>query len=143
MQIGSDVEWDMTNKQNGFTLVELMIVVAVISLLAMIATSSYNSQTTKSRRAAAESFMLEVANRQDRYVLDTRQYAADMATLGMTVPAEVSANYTVTTAAVAGPPLGYTVQAVPIGTQLSRDTTCGTLGLNSAGAKTPTTSGCW
>lgn len=135
--------------QNGFTLIELMITVAIIGILSAIAYPSYTQYITKSNRAAAQGFMLTVASKQEQYMLDARSYAADMATLGYTaasIPTEVSKNYTVSVAAAATPPT-YTVTAAPTGSQLSRDTKCGTLTLNQAGIKGKSGSGtvadCW
>lgn len=130
----------------GFTLIELMIVVAIVGVLAAVAYPSYTSYVIRANRAAAQSFMLEVSSRDERYMLDARGYAPDLATLGMTVPTEVSKNYTVTLVATAAPPT-YTITATPILRQLSQDTLCGTLTLNQAGTKTEGGSGsvqdCW
>lgn len=122
----------------GFTLFELMITVAIISILVSIAYPSYVSYVTRAKRTAAEGVMLEAANRQERYLLDTRGYAADMAALGMVIPNNVSANYTVTTTSprsgVTTVP-SYEVKAQPINGQDTRDAQCGTLTINEAGTK--------
>lgn len=133
----------------GFTLIEVMIVVAVVAILAAVALPSYRDYIVRSNRSAAQSFMLEVASKQERYMLDARTYAADMATLGLTVPSNVSPNYTVTTAPVAGPPPTYTVTATPVAgsKQAAEDTKCGTLTVDGAMNKTASGSGglsfCW
>jgi type IV pilus assembly protein PilE len=91
--------------------------------------------------------MLEVTSKQERYLLDARAYATDIAALGMSVPSTVSANYTITSVLTAGPPPGYTVKATPIGNQLAKDTLCGTLTIDATGTKTASGSGgvaqCW
>ena len=119
----------------GFTLIELMITVAVMGVLAAIAYPSYMNYVARGNRSAAQSFMLEVTSRQERYLLDARQYAADFAPLGMTVPDTVSPNYSVTITNVTGPPPGYVVQAAPIGGQADNDANCGTLTIDGTGAK--------
>ncbi len=134
--------------QKGFTLIELMVAVAIVGILAAIAYPSYVNNVTKSRRSAAESFILTVANKQEQYMLDARQYANDpgaLTTLGLAIPAEVSPYYTLAVSAVnAATPPTYTITATPIpgGSQAANDTACPSLTLNQTGAKTPV-SGCW
>lgn len=121
----------------GFTLIELMVTVVVIGILAAIAYPSYVAYIVKANRAAAKSFLLEVSSRQQGYLLDARSYAADLATLKLTVPAEVSKNYTVETAPKAGAaPPGFTATAKPTGSQAVRDAGCGNLTIDEANAKT-------
>lgn len=121
----------------GFSLIEVMIVVAIIGILAAVAYPSYASYIVRSNRAAAQSYMMEVSALQQRYLLDTRSYATSMSDLDTTVPAEVSRNYLITTdlGATATPP-SFLVTAKPINNQLSRDTACATLTIDEAGRKT-------
>lgn len=119
----------------GFTLIELMIVVAVIGILASIAWPNYQEYIRKSNRAVAKSFLMDVAQRQQQYLLDKREFAADLTTLGMTVPDDVSARYTIAINDVdAGDaPPEFTVVATAIGSQVAD----GNLSIDEAGTKTP------
>ena len=122
--------------RNGFTLIELMIVIGVIGILAGIAWPSYKNYVIRANRSAAQQFMLDIANREEQYMLDARSYATGstvLTTLNMTVPTAVSPNYTITVTAVAGPPAGYLIKATAIGNQVSDSN----LTLSNVGAKTP------
>jgi type IV pilus assembly protein PilE len=133
----------------GFTLIEVMVTVAIIAILAAVAYPSYQNYIIRANRSAAQSFMLEVSSRQERILLDARAYAANIAALGISPPPSVSANYTIDSALVAGPPPGYTITATPIpGTQQAiKDTLCAILTLDATGTKTASGSGgvaqCW
>ncbi|MBI2312012.1 MAG: prepilin-type N-terminal cleavage/methylation domain-containing protein [Betaproteobacteria bacterium] len=135
----------------GFTLIELMIVVAIIGLIALIAFPSYNNYVVKSTRSATQGFMMSAAQKEEQFLLDTRQYLAATsnaqvaANLGLSVPTEVSTYYdlkvdtpagAVTACgapAVAAP--SYVVSAVPrAGTRQEND---GTLCVTSEGKKYP------
>jgi type IV pilus assembly protein PilE len=143
-----------TRKLKGFTLIELMIAVAIIAIVSRLAYGQYTSHFTRAKRSAVESFMVQVAARQEQAMLNSRAYFAvatgttsEWTAVNMTVPSEVGANYTVTVAAVntATPPT-WTVTATPQGKQASNDSSCGTLTYNQAGTKTASlgsVANCW
>lgn len=126
-----------------------MITVAIVAILAAIAIPSYHKYILRSNRSAAESVMQEIASAQERYMVDSRQFAGSVTTLGYVIPDTVSANYQVVTMATAssasaGTPPSYTVTAMPQNSQLS-DTDCGTLTLNGDGSKLASggAANCW
>ena len=125
-------------KTRGFTLIELMVAVAIIAILAAIAYPSYLDYLRKGRRASAQTFISEIANREQQYLLDARNYAVSgddtaIATLSLTVPADVTPYYTIRIdpAAPATPP-SFSIVATPIGSQVP----VGTLTLDNLGNKT-------
>jgi type IV pilus assembly protein PilE len=130
-------------RDRGFTLVEMIIVVAIVALLAAIALPSYREHVRKSRRAEAQAYLMAVAGRQQQFLVDTRSYAPSLATVNIPMPANVLASYDVTLAAVAGPPPTFVLSAVPkAGTDQTYER-CGTLTINQTGAKTASLSSCW
>lgn len=110
----------MENKgaAHGFTLVELVIAVLIVAILAAVGYPSYQDQIRKGHRAAAQGFMLEVANRQQQYLLDARSYAVGagaLTAINLAVPSDVSSYYTITVQpeAPTSPPT-YTIVATPL-----------------------------
>ena len=127
----------------GFSLIELMVTVAIVGILASIAYPSYVSQMRKSRRSEAQQFLMDAAQRQQQYLLDQRAYAPDLATLNITAPSDVQTFYNVTAANLialtAGPPPTFTVTLAPkAGTAQAGDYT---LTIDNTGAKGP--AGVW
>jgi type IV pilus assembly protein PilE len=124
----------LRRRQEGFTLIELMIVVVIIGILASIAYPSYLSYVQRGHRAAAQSEMMDIANRQQQFFLANRRYATSLPELNYTLPPDVSARYSATlnTDNGATPPV-FNIQFTAIGAQASD----GNLALNSAGQKTP------
>ncbi|MGA0705858.1 MAG: type IV pilin protein [Steroidobacteraceae bacterium] len=76
----------------GFTLIELMITIAVVAVLTTIAVSTYQSSVRKGNRRAAQAVMMDVNTVQQQYYMANRGYAT-WANLGYTLPTEVAANY--------------------------------------------------
>ncbi len=126
----------------GFTLIELMIVVAVVAILATIAMPSYQEHVRKSRRAQAKADLVELAQQLERHHTVQNSYAG--LTLPFTQsPRDGTSRYTLSY--VGTPAAGtFTIQAVP-GEGQSSDK-CGTLTLDQAGRKTSsasTVAECW
>ena len=118
----------------GFTLIELMIVVAVMGILAAIAYPSYQGQIRKSNRAAAQALLMDTANKQQLYLSSRREYADTLAKLSVTPSSEVSRFYdiTVVPANAASPPTFVLTATPKAGTPQETD---GVLTLDSAGTK--------
>jgi type IV pilus assembly protein PilE len=140
----------MQNKraQTGFTLIELMIVVAIIGILAAIAYPGYIDYITKANRTAAAAYITSLTSKQQQYMLDARQYATTLTELGETVPTDVSNHYNVTVDTDnSDTPPSYVFSAAPTGLQATRDTKCGILTIDAAGNKTEsgtsTVAECW
>jgi type IV pilus assembly protein PilE len=122
-------------KMAAFTLVEMVVVVAMIAILAGIAYPSYQNSVIKSNRSAAQQFMLEVANREEQYRVNTRSYG-DLEALGISAPAAVSKYYKVKVTPGTNNSLPtYTITAVPIDATIQKDDEA--LNLDYTGKKTP------
>jgi type IV pilus assembly protein PilE len=124
-------------KQNGFTLIEVMITVVIIAILASIAYPSYTRYVIRAKRSAAQAQMMEIANREQQFLIANRGYA-DKTTLiasGYTLPPEVAANYgyTITLSTAGAPTFLLTFSPTTTGTQAAD----GDLTLDHTGAKTP------
>lgn len=139
----------MMKPHRGFTLIELMITVAVVAILAAVAYPAYTRYVARANRSSAVSLVMNLASKQEQYNLDARRYTNQLSDLGYaTLPAEVSRAYTITLAADnSSTPPAYTITAAPFGHQQTQDALCGTLTLNQTGSKTVSgtspVSSCW
>jgi type IV pilus assembly protein PilE len=133
-------------KSTGFTLIELMIVVAIIGIIAAIAYPSYMDQVTKAKRSDGQSKLLDAMARQERYYSENNTYTVTMTDLGYAanpVPSD-EGHYNIAGAACGG---GITQCVVLTATPTFTDALCGNLTYNSTNTKTEsgsgTTDNCW
>lgn len=142
-------------EQRGFTIVELMVTVAVVAILAGISVSSYRRYAMRANRTEARIALLAIQTGQEKWYLQNNQYAQALATLvaappaGLGIPIDATGlttggHYQVSfTAAAAN---AYTVQAVAVGTQVNDEAACRTYTVNQLGVFTPpqgNTNTCW
>jgi len=142
-------------KQTGVTLVELMIVVAILVMIASFAYPSYMRYVVSSKRTAATSALLQIADRQQQFFMDNKSYTNDLTDLGFAANPWVIADdgtasaagnsesvYSISLSNVAA--TTYTITAAPLHGQL-RDTKCNSLTLDQAGARGASTGSddCW
>jgi type IV pilus assembly protein PilE len=137
----------LNRRSPGFTLIELMIVIAVLSALAAIAIPSYRNYNMKANRSAAAQIMLNIQNREEQYVLDARSYMGNLGSSGLnishdgwtctndtTIPSTSKCSnsfYDVAVTLTAGPPIGYTIVATSKNYQVAD----GNLTLTSTGTR--------
>lgn len=142
----------------GFTLIEVMIVVAIIAILAAISIPSYSEYLLRSKRAMGKAVLMDIANKQEQFFLSNKSYTTTLTNLGAgggyidtqgrLIASSADAIYLVTIGAAAGGTISttYLITAVPQGGQ-TKDTKCGTLTLDNTGNKTKsgtdTVANCW
>jgi type IV pilus assembly protein PilE len=145
----------------GFTLIELMVVVLIVTILTIIAVPSYRNQTLKSRRTEIKSILLDLAAREERFMATNGVYSSSITDLGFSVAwgsPVGSKYYTIATPTVAGAqassatvaaiPATFLIQATVYGDQ-ANDRQCKTFSIDQSGAQTSTNStdapstGCW
>lgn len=143
--------------ESGFTLIELMIVLVIIALLAAVGYPSYTDYVARSHRQASKNFIYAIADRQEQFFQDNKQYAPTLTALGfatnsvgigrdgqVTTAGDSERTYVVDLTNVAA--LTYTVRAVPQLVQAAHDgAKCGTLTLTHMGVRddTGTWDRCW
>jgi len=122
-------------RHGGFTLIELMMVIVILAILIAIVLPAYQNQIIRGHRAAAKSEMLEIANRQQQFLLANRAYA-DKTTLeanGYSLPTAVAAHYSYAITLGGGAVPSYSMTFTAIGRQAGD----GDLTITNEGVKTP------
>lgn len=121
-------------KESGFSMIELMVVVAIISILAAIALPSYRRYVVRANRTEATTALSDLAAREERYYYSKNVYTDDLGDLNGT-EAMNTKNYTfdIVASAATVSPATYDITATPSGKQASDDPDCQSISLNQAG----------
>jgi len=142
--------------QRGVTLLELMIVVVIVALIAAFAYPSYSRYVVNTKRTAATTTLLQIADRQQQFFMDNKSYTGSLTNLGFAsdplyvsddgnsvAAGDADAVYIFSLVNVGA--TTYTALAAPLAEQLARDTHCGTLTLNQTGTRDALAGGndCW
>lgn len=141
-------------KQSGFTLIEMMIVVAIVGILAAISYPSYRDYVERAGRADGKAKLLEIMQAQERFYSQNQTYTANLGAggLGYGVAANAAVasdegRYNITAAACAGAIASCVALTADAVGQQASDTKCGDLTLDSRGTKgeggTLTVQDCW
>lgn len=123
-------------KENGFTLTELMITVAIIGIIAAIAYPSYQDSVRKTRRAIAQADLIELASFMERTFTESNSYAS------AALPSLGTEQYNLGFESGEPTATTFVIEATPTGAQASD--TCGTLSISNTGVQGATGTGnCW
>ena len=139
-------------RHQGFTLIELMITVAIVGILAAVALPGYSRYIQKSRRNDAKTSLLDLASRQERFFTNNQAYTATPANLGyagtfpLGIPDPNAITYNVTVTISGTGSTSFSATATPINAQATDP--CGSYTVNESGVQgvtggTLSATDCW
>jgi len=129
--------------QNGVTLIELLITIAIVGILGAVAYPSYTNYVTKSNRSEAQRELLRVANKMEQFFVDNRTYTSDMKLLGLPGDPYITESKKYSIDASAQTRATFTLTATAKGTQAKADADCIKLNVSETGKKTAKSAFCW
>lgn len=137
----------MQTKQNGFTLIELMIVIVIVGILVSVVYPSFREQALRSARSDAKTALATAISRQEQFFADNKTYTGSLSALDMVAETDNGYYQISIDAATTACPLArcFAMRAVPQGGQTD-DLDCGSLTINSSAVKSATGSlgaACW
>ncbi len=127
-------------RENGFTLIELMIVVVILGILAAIAYPSYQEQVRQTRRANAQADLMELASYMERYYTENFTYVGTRGALPFAQSPKTGTAYYTIVVAANPTATSYQLVATAQGSQ-ANDVNCTPLTITQTGATGP--AGCW
>jgi type IV pilus assembly protein PilE len=133
-----------SRRARGFSLLELVVTLAIVAILASLALPGYRAQQLRARRTEAISALMQIAALQERHYLRHHTYtlaleAVPPAGLGLRASSENGRYAIAITAADAA---GFSATATAVGSQAG-DSRCAAFTINETGARTATSPDCW
>lgn len=128
-------------KKQGFTLLELMMVVSIIATLLVVAIPSFQAQLAQSQRTEAMVYLARLANAQEHYYAESLSYTANMEHLGGSADPWILPGGDYSVDATAANSEGFVLKATALGNQKQIDSDCQELTLNELGQGLPAS--CW
>ncbi|WP_371377880.1 type IV pilin protein [Thalassotalea aquiviva] len=137
----------MFNKRqpvNGFSLIELLVAIAIVGIIATIAMPTYTSFVSKSNRTEGQRELLKMANLQEQYFADNRKYTPNLSVLGFSSNAVVTeSGYYQISATTTNNHTQFTLTAQALNAQAVNDSECKQLTVTETGKKSATSENCW
>lgn len=128
------------SKKQGFTLIELMIVIVILGIISVYAFMNTSEQVKKSHRAEAKSLMLKVAHQQERYFTENNNYGSMTAIGNPSAKLKTDSGNHEVSVTLSNNDMAYTITATPLNT----DNECGNLTLTDTNVRASSINGnCW